>query len=203
MLTQFLPATSGAYPYKLHQLIATLAIVLVCISCYEQSLYGGKYMLRQAAGAELGMTFSQIEKIRPNAFRDSYSVWEKVDSSKSNTYIMGSKPGDTNGNSTSGRVYAVLMEQDFLTSDTTNYKSAVVNIIKQWSVQAGPPTDSSITYIDRSGPPIKKKALIWDVQKIKLAIIYDADLSQNYGVERFFRAVVQDQNVPLSETGIK
>ena len=184
------------------RVLATALSLLALGACNEPRYRGGRYMLPQARGLELGMTNGAVKKVRPGTIRDSNGIWEHPDAMHSNNYLFG-EDARSAGDGSSGDLYGVVMDQDISVNDTVRYRSEIRAIVDTWTGQTGVAPSlqkREVRLTNGEQRLLVKRLFIWRAGEVKLVLVYDEDLSAVYGQTRLIRAVVQDSATPLKAT---
>lgn len=192
----------------LRRLLSRASLLVLCISgaaCTRHpdarsKLTGDQYMLSQALGVELGMTWRQLRQARPNSLVDDAMIWEQVSASQNNSYLFGEEPEEVRRGNITGRLYAIVMNTAVPSDARSAYDSAVAGIRAKWESLAGPPTDTLHYFVEMPGTqrPLMKRLMVWSLPEKSLMLQYDDAPSSSSGATRLIRAVVYHPNVDVS-----
>ncbi len=130
------------------------------------------FLLQQAVGVELGMTWRELVKVRPGVQREDGMVYESSPEGQ-NQYFFRRSDGTSGMGSTTGRLAAVRMYPP-ARSDDSEIARRIANVRSQWSHHAGPAQDSTsgeISYPNDDGQRTSH-TLIWVVENIELRLQY-------------------------------
>jgi hypothetical protein len=160
-----------------------------------------QYMPAQANGLGLGMTWEQVQRVRPGAFADDHSVWEPIRRTQSNSYLFGANARSVWRSGTSGTLQAVIVSIRVPVDEPAAYKRLIAELHDEWSTTAGAPTDTlhyAIPFPAGSRRPVLKQALLWRLPEVCLMLQYDAEQFVAPGSTRLLRAVIYRHGVRSS-----
>jgi hypothetical protein len=171
----------------------------------SRPLVGSDYMLEQASGLALGMTWAEVHRLRPAAFRDSYSVKEAVADHSDNLFYFG-KGGEVESGATTGTLQAIVMERSFPVTDSAEYERHVRSVAERWSATTR--QEPEVFYDTLNFPPgfkpLRRRILRWRGDSIVFLLLHEAEPSRSAHNWLLFRAIVRCPGVTLPETkGLK
>jgi hypothetical protein len=183
------------------RLLPSLPLLVACAACApETAVVAKQYMPAQANGLGLGLTWEQVQRVRPGAFADDQSVWEPIRRNQSNSYLFGSNPRSVWKNGTFGTLQAVIVSISVPVGQSATYEALIAELHDEWRTTAGAPTDTLHYAIPFTGSrsPVLKQALIWRLPEVCLMLQYDAERSVGVGSTRLVRAVIYHHGVSSS-----
>lgn len=176
---------------------AACALLLMSSGCSRDSGYGGEYMLDQASGVELGMTFAEVQEARGRVIVDENGVWESLDRFRSTSFVFGAGPvwrGSLNS------LEAVVIDRLMPGTDTIQRRRTHDSIRAVWNHAAGPPTDSLQFWSPSFSPEQANlmKLVTWCSPDALLLLIYEVDHGIHRGRSSMVRAIIQNPNFKLA-----
>jgi hypothetical protein len=133
-------------------------------------------MLPQAAGAELGMTLSELQKARPGVRFEYGEVRENVASERWNEYWFSSRNQHFQASRSPGIRGTLSAVDMWRTVETaSDYLTSIESVSAVWSAHAGMPVDSMVVERQFLTPltPVRRMVRIWRAQDIALIVESD------------------------------
>lgn len=174
------------------RLLAYSALLLYA-GCSErhEPLRGQAFLLEQARGAALGMSWTALRTGRPRAFADDRMVWEHVEPNVSNVYLFdrGREPGGSTG----GVLHGIVMERTFPEQQTAEYLRDVAEVRNRWEHLAGAPVDSALARVPPTtiAPAQTRLVVRWRAAGLDLLLDFDPQPTSATGTH-LRRATVRD-----------
>jgi hypothetical protein len=164
---------------------------------------GEAFLLPQARGSALGISFSELRARRPDVINDTYSIWEQVGDHASNGYwfVTGGAPVRASRTAVPGSwVAAIVMDTTFSGADTALYDATVRRIGEHWSQLVGPTTPRTPLVREAEVPGVPGQVDEWLTDSVSLYLFYQV-APRNEARAIRLRAVVQLASLPASATG--
>lgn len=181
--------------------VLLLTTLTRCDRDAEAPREAGGFVLAQAVHVQLGMTWPDVQAVRPGVFLDSPGAAERVTETKENAYYFGrslQSPGDVQQRpGAKGRLVAVVMDELVPAADTAQYKQSVCAVRKHWEglTKREPQVlQRSLNLTD--GDTLRREVLIWRTSEVTTLLEYDVRLTVAATANRLRRAVVLGSRVP-------
>jgi hypothetical protein len=131
-----------------------------------------RYMLDQARGVYLGMSWTELQRVRPQV-RKEYGLAIEQTREGTNEYLFGEEGQPSSEGSTAGRLVVVHMRPK-LGSDSTDLRRTVSIIQAMWTELVGTPPISSIRTVPAREPLPERtyRVLTWHPANATLMIQY-------------------------------
>jgi hypothetical protein len=158
-----------------------------------------RYMLEQAAGAYLGMSWRELQKVRPGVWNDSGLLAEPTDDGE-NLYLFRIGSGQPTLGRTSGVLAIVLMHPKVPPNDSSAYRRRIAEIRARWTALAGEPADSLVQRVPARGPFPERAyhVLVWKAPDAVLSLSYDAGPAPWANRRPELLATVQLPDIPVN-----
>lgn len=174
-------------------------LLLLCAGCGRpREATGTEYMLPQAQGVRLGMSYRELRSQRPGVRMDSDRITESAGRRRVNMYYFG-KSGTLRREAISGPLQAIVMDEVFDATDSTRYLARADSIRNFWTIRIGTPADSAeIPLTAGTLAGTSAKMLRWQASDLSLTLV----MEQTGFHELMVRSVVQRDDVLIPELAL-
>ena len=154
------------------------ALLLLLTGCRRDGGEGegkgtSRYMLPQAEGVYLGMSWTHLQQVRPGV-RAREGLLTESGAEGTNEYLFQQGSGRPELGSTAGRLAIVRMRPRLDDRDTASLGRAVREIESRWTAIVGVPGVPSVREVPAQGaiPALSYRVLTWTPAHAKLTIEY-------------------------------
>jgi hypothetical protein len=153
------------------------------------------YLLPQAAGVQLGMSWKELRSVRPGVRNKDGVIYENSPEGR-NIYLFRRQDEAPKLGSTKGHVAAVLMYPP-PGLDEEDVGRRVDLIREQWSTRIGPPRDSPVRVVRDGERKRSYQVLTWSHGDVHLRLEYEIlPLQQQRARSRGMLATVEEAGLP-------